>query len=112
MKKLLFSALITLLFSACNNAPKDKPTQLAELKKQQAEINSSIAKLENEIGEKQEKIYKEVSIVDVAASTFKNYIEIQGKVDAEQNVQVNSQTPGVITNITVSIGQNVSKAKF
>lgn len=111
MKKLLFTTLTALLFAACNNAPKDKPAQLAELKKQQAEINSSIVKLETEIGAKQEKIYKEVSVIEVSASTFKNYIEIQGKVDAEQNVQVNSQTPGVITNIMVRIGQNVSKGQ-
>lgn len=111
MKKILFSTLISLLFSACSNAPNDKSTQLAELKKQQAEINIKIAKLETEIGEKQKKIYKEVSVVAVATTTFKNYIEIQGKVDAEQNVQVNSQTPGVITNIMVNIGQNVSKGQ-
>ncbi len=109
MKKLLFTTLTALLFAACNNAPKDKPAQLAELKKQQAEINSSIAKLETEIGAKQEKIYKDVSVIEVSTSTFKNYIEIQGKVDAEQNVQVNAQAPGVITNIMVNIGQRVSK---
>ena len=111
MKKLLFTALTALLFAACNNTPKDKTAQLAELKKQQTEINSNIAKLENEIGKKQEKVYKEVSVVDVSSSSFKNYIEIQGKVDAEQNVQVNAQTPGVITNIMVTIGQNVSKGQ-
>lgn len=111
MKKVLLTALTALLFAACNNAPKDKTAQLAELKKQQAEINSNIAKLETEIGAKQEKIYKDVSVVEVSASTFKNYIEIQGKVDAEQNVQVNAQAPGVITNIMVKIGQNVSKGQ-
>ena len=111
MKKLLFSLITALLFAACNNPPKDKTAQLAELKKQQAELNSSITKLESEIGTKQEKLYKDVSVIEVKTSTFKNFIEIQGKVDAEQNVQVNSQTPGIITNIMVTIGQNVSKGQ-
>jgi len=111
MKKLLFYTFLALVFIACNNESKDKSAQLSDLKKQQTELNSKIAKLETEIGTKQEKIYKDVSVIEVKPSTFKNYIEIQGKIDAEQNVQVNSQVPGNITNIMVTIGQKVSKGQ-
>ena len=110
MKKIIFFSLCALLLASCGET-KDKKAELAQLKKDQADLNTKIAKLESEIGNKQDKIYKEVSFVDVTASTFKNYIEIQGKVDAEQNVQVNAQAPGVITNIFVGIGQQVGKGQ-
>lgn len=110
MKKIIFFSLCALLLASCGQN-KDKKAELSQLKKDQADLNTKIAKLESEIGNKQDKIYKEVSVVDVTASTFKNYIEIQGKVDAEQNVQVNAQAPGVITNIFVGIGQQVGKGQ-
>ena len=110
MKKIIFFSLCALLLASCGET-KDKKAELAQLKKDQADLNTKITKLESEIGNKQDKIYKEVSVVDVTASTFKNYIEIQGKVDAEQNVQVNAQAPGVITNIFVGIGQQVGKGQ-
>jgi membrane fusion protein (multidrug efflux system) len=111
MKKIIIFSLSALLLSACGSQPKDKNAELAKLKKEQADLNSKIVKLETEIGGNQEKVYKDVSVYDVKASTFKTYIEIQGKVDAEQNVQVNAQAPGVITNIFVGIGQHVNKGQ-
>lgn len=111
MKKYVLFTVAVLFFSACGNKTGDKNEQLAQLKKEQAEINSKIATLESEIGKNQAIVVKEVSVFEVYPSTFKNYIEVQGKVDAEQNVQVNAQMPGVITNIFVKTGQNVNKGQ-
>src|SRR6476659_380654 len=108
MKKLLIVSVV-LFLAACGS--KDKKAELAKLKKEQAELSSKIAKLETEIGEKKEDVSKDVAIYTVTNSVFKNYIEIQGKVDAEQSVQVSPQAAGVITNIFVNIGQNVSKGQ-
>ncbi|OAQ40748.1 efflux transporter periplasmic adaptor subunit [Pedobacter psychrophilus] len=110
MKKLLIASLV-LFLAACSNNPENKQEQLAQLKKEQAELSSKISKLESEIGAKEEFITKDVSIYEVKASTFKNYVEIQGKVDAEENVQVNAEAAGVITRVYVSIGQSVSKGQ-
>ena len=109
MKKILIASVV-LFLAACGNNPKDKKAQLDKLKKEQADINSKILKLESEIGAKKE-IEKDVTIFEVKATTFKNYIQIQGKVDAEQNVQVSPEAAGVITSIFVKIGQNVSKGQ-
>jgi len=109
MKKILIASVV-LFLAACGNNPKDKKAQLDKLKKEQADINSKILKLESEIGTKKE-IEKDVTIFEVTATTFKNYIQIQGKVDAEQNVQVSPEAAGVITSIFVKIGQNVSKGQ-
>lgn len=110
MKKILIASVV-LFLAACANNPENKQAELAKLKKEQADLSSKISKLEAEIGEKKEEVVKDVSVYEVIASTFKNYVEIQGKIDAEENVQVNAEAPGVITRVYVSIGQNVSKGQ-
>ena len=96
MKRILIAAVV-LFLAACANNPESKQVELAKLKKEQADLNLKISKLESEIGEKNVEIVKDVSVYEVVASTFKNFVEIQGKIDAEQNVQVNAEAPGVIT---------------
>ncbi len=51
MKKILYFSAI-LFLAACSSKPKDKPAQLADLKKQQTDLNAKITKLEAEIGKK------------------------------------------------------------
>ncbi|HEX7366826.1 MAG TPA: efflux RND transporter periplasmic adaptor subunit [Pelobium sp.] len=111
MKKILFASMI-LFLAACGNNPKDKKAQLEKLKKEQADINKKVAELEAEIGSKKEEVVKDVEVYTVENGTFKNYIEIQGKVDAEQNVQVNPEAMGVITKVYANIGQHVSKGQI
>lgn len=109
MKNLLFIAAIALL-AACSK-PKDKKAELADLKKQRTELDAKIAKLEAEVGTKDSVTTKDVTVFEVKKTAFNNYVEIQGKVDAEQNVQVNPEAQGVVTRVYVSIGQNVSKGQ-
>jgi membrane fusion protein, multidrug efflux system len=110
MKRILFIASVVFL-SACAGKSTDKKAELAKLKKERSEIDAKITKLELEAGEKPAKRIAEVSVVEVAATTFNNYLEVQGKVDAEQNVQVSPQTPGTVTRVLVSIGQNVGRGQ-
>ena len=109
MKRILFIATIAFL-AACSQ-PKDKKTELADLKKQRTELDSKIAKLEAEVGTKDSVVVKEVGVLEIQPSVFTNYVEIQGKVDAEQNVFVNPEAQGIITRVYVSIGQSVSKGQ-
>jgi RND family efflux transporter MFP subunit len=110
MKKILIASLV-LFLAACGNNPNDKKAELEKLKKEQADINGKIAKLEKEVGSKKEDVVKDVEVYEVKTSNFKNYIQIQGKVDAEKNVQVNPQAAGVITKVYATIGQNVSQGQ-
>ncbi|MBD3748844.1 MAG: efflux RND transporter periplasmic adaptor subunit [Sphingobacteriales bacterium] len=110
MKKLIIVSAV-LFLAACSNKPKDKKAQLADLKKKQAELSTQIAKLEDEIGAQKDVVKKDVSVFVVNPTTFKKYLEIQGKVDAEDNVQVNSEVPGVITHIYANVGESVTKGK-
>ncbi|MEO6148509.1 MAG: efflux RND transporter periplasmic adaptor subunit, partial [Mucilaginibacter sp.] len=91
--------------------PKDKKAELAELKKQQSEINGKIAALQAEVGSSDSGKVTDVTIVKVEPGQFSNYVEIQGKIDAEDNVIAYPQAPGVITNIYVRAGQHVSRGQ-
>lgn len=110
MKKVIYISAITIL-AACSQS-KDKKTELADLKKQRTEIDGKIVKLEAELGGSDTTTTaKEISVFEVNETNFKNYLEIQGKIDAEQNIQVNPEAQGVVTAVFAKIGQNVSKGQ-
>lgn len=109
MKKLINLSAI-LILAACSK-PKDKATQLAELKKQEAAINTQITKLQAELGKKDSVKSTDVSTYTVKTGNFTNYVQIQGHIDAQENVTAFSQSPGVITAIYVKPGQHVGKGQ-
>lgn len=109
MKKLLYIPAI-LLLAACSK-PKDKKAQLADLQKQQQEINAKITKLQSEIGTVDSTKAVEVGALEIKTSTFTNYVQIQGKIDAQDNVTAFSQSPGTVTGLYVKPGQHVSKGQ-
>ncbi|MDN3583296.1 efflux RND transporter periplasmic adaptor subunit [Mucilaginibacter flavus] len=112
MKKILYiPAAFVLLAAACTNKPKDKKAELAELKTQQADLNSKIAKLQAEVGSSDSSKTTDVNTIILQPASFTNYIQIQGKIDAQDNVTAFSQSPGNITAIYVKVGQHVSKGQ-
>jgi membrane fusion protein (multidrug efflux system) len=109
MKKLLYIPVI-LLLAACSK-PKDKKAELADLQKQQAELNAKISKLQGEVGNTDSTKATEVGVVEVTSGAFTNYVQIQGKIDAQDNVTAYPQSPGTILAIYVKPGQHVSKGQ-
>ena len=110
MKKILYIATI-LFLAACSNKPKDKKTELADLQKQQSEINSKITKLQAETGSTDSTKSTEVSTIEVKPGHFTNYVQIQGKIDAQDNVTAYPQAPGTIIAINARVGQHVSRGQ-
>lgn len=110
MKKLFLIPGITLLMVACNSG-KDPQTELNNLKKQEAEIKSKIAALEATLNTGSDSVQNgiAVSVAELKAEVFKNYIDVQGRVDAEENVSLSTEMPGTITKINVKPGDEVSK---
>ena len=111
MKKIFLIPSLTLLMIACNSGA-DKKTELENLKKQEAEIKSKIAALETELSQSDSSSTLSgiaVSVQELKAETFKNYIDVQGRVDADENVAISTEMPGTITKINVQVGDNVNK---
>jgi membrane fusion protein (multidrug efflux system) len=110
--KLIYISIATLMM-ACG-AP-DKKAELEKLKKQKIEVEGKIAVLEEALAKADTTTHKEKSIEVVAAAlvpqTFKTYIEIQGRIDADENVALSSEVPGTITKINVKVGDEVTKGQ-
>lgn len=110
MKRILLISTVIFLAS-CGGKPSDKKSELEALKKERVELNSKIEKLEAEVGSVATADVKDVSVLELKETAFKNYLEVQGKIDAEENVMVNPEMPGVVTTVYAVIGQNVSKGQ-
>jgi membrane fusion protein, multidrug efflux system len=115
MKNIFSILLITVAFSACGKkdgatANGDKTVQLAELKKQQADLGSKIGALEKELGKsdttKKEKVIA-VAVEAVGTSVFNNYIELQGSVVADEQVFITGRVPGSVSKVHIKVGDRV-----
>jgi membrane fusion protein (multidrug efflux system) len=110
MKKLLYIPAL-LILAACSSKPKDKATELADLKKQQSTINAKIDSLQAQLGKKDSVKYTDVNVDTVKAGKFTNYVQLQGRIDAQDNVTAYPQSPGIITAIYIKAGDHVSKGQ-
>jgi membrane fusion protein (multidrug efflux system) len=108
MKKLFLIPILAISIIACNSGGGDKQAELDNLKKEEAEIKSKIAALEAELSANdttQKGIA--VAVEQLKLSVFKNYIDVQGRVDADENVALSTEIPGTITKINVKVGDEV-----
>jgi membrane fusion protein (multidrug efflux system) len=112
MKKLLYIPAI-LILAACSQ-PKGKDAKIAELaklKSQQADLNSQIAKLQAEVGTQDSVKSTLVNIQEIKPGNFTNYVQLQGRIDAQDNVVAYPQASGSITALYVKAGDHVSKGQ-
>jgi membrane fusion protein (multidrug efflux system) len=109
MKKILLIPSLTLLLIACGSG-EDKKAQLEALKKQEVELKSKIALLEAELSSGSDSLNKGIAVAVLVLKNeiFKNYIDVQGRVDADENVALSSEIPGTISKINVKPGDEVS----
>jgi membrane fusion protein (multidrug efflux system) len=107
----------TFLAIACSKEqPADKAAQLEALKKQQAEISDKMKAIEDQFAKEGKPVaentkLKMVKIDTLKRKTFNHFVEIQGKVDTDNNIGVTPETPGMITKVYVKRGDRVSKGK-
>ncbi|KAA5543393.1 efflux RND transporter periplasmic adaptor subunit [Adhaeribacter rhizoryzae] len=112
----VFVLSFAIVLSACNKEAASKEEQLAELKKQQTEIQGQIASLEEQLRTEGKLSTPAAAAVPVATLTvtpqaFSNFLEVQGRVDFDQNVVVSAKVPGVLTSVRAKRGDQVSKGQ-
>lgn len=103
---------ISLFTTACGS--KDPQAELAKLKKEQAANQAKIAELEAKTGAASDSaavITTAVSVIKVAPESFKSYLELQGRVDFDQNATVGARAAGTLTSLRVQRGDRVSKGQ-
>lgn len=102
-----------MVLAACGQKEKtnDYKAQLADLKTKQADIAKQIATIEAAHPVVDSSKIINVSVMEVKGASFTNYVQLQGKVDAQDNVTAYPQAAGTITNIYIKPGDHVGKGQ-
>lgn len=113
MKKILIILSILTAFASCNTKV-DKKTELDKLIKEHDKLTEQIKKIEGELALENGNNKKiiNVAVTEIQPKVFKHYIEVQGKVDGDENVAVSARTPGVVLSINVDEGERVTKGQL
>ncbi len=109
MKKLIIIISIIITIVACKSG--DKKAQLDKLKGERDKITEQITALQLEIskekGDTNDQKIPVVGITEVKTQEFNHFIEVQGKIDGEDNVAVAPRMAGTITKVFVREGDVV-----
>jgi membrane fusion protein, multidrug efflux system len=113
MKKILIPILFALIALSCNKSPLEKKkAELTDLKKELTTTKDKISKLEDEIAKidtsKKEDKSKMVSVTDMTQTTFNHCVEVQARVEGDEDVNVTAEIPGTVTAVLVHTGDHVS----
>jgi membrane fusion protein, multidrug efflux system len=105
--------LSILLLSACGG-PNDPAAQLAALKDQKAQIETQISALEKQLGPANGPAMrvKTIGVTEVGTGMFRHYIDLQGKVDADESVTATSKMPGALKRVYVKNGAEVRQGQL
>lgn len=123
--RISIAAWMMILVAACGDNRKegksalgDKKAQLQKLKNQQTKLAEEIQALETEIAKADPEAAREsnarlVSLLTVTNQDFAHYIELQGKVDAENiSIVTPRGAPGQVKAIYVKHGDRVNKGQL
>lgn len=111
MKTSILYITLAAMMVACGTP--DKKAELEKLRSQKAELDTKIASLEEELAKSDTTKEKMADVVamPLQARPFKTYIEVQGRIDADENVSLSSEMPGTVTRINVKVGDEVRKGQ-
>ncbi len=113
MKKLITPLFLLSILGACK--PEDKTETLKRYKEEYAILGDSIKKLEARLaseGKQEDLKLKSVVVTELSTNGFKHFVEVQGKVDAEENVNVSAKMAGEVTKIYVKPGTQVHEGQL
>ena len=115
MKKILFIVTTARIVSACGNTnvtdDAAKRKQLQELKQQVHTLEQQIHVLEMELSANETEELVNIKANTLENQKFEHFIEVTGKVEAEQDVDVSPESAGIIKEVLVTEGQQVSKGQ-
>ncbi len=108
---IIYGALIFIIVSC---SQKSNDSGLDELMKKETELKTQLADVQSQISKldtSKKEFGKLVEVANIVPQIFKSYINVVGKVDADENVSLSSEMPGTITKINVKTGDEVSQGQ-
>ena len=102
-----------LLLSACGGSNKDPKAELANLEKEQAANEAKIAQLKAKAGPADQPAQPAVpvSAVSIKPTSFQSFLNVQGRVDFDQNATVSARMAGTLTTLRVQRGDRVGRGQ-
>ncbi|MDP4184459.1 MAG: efflux RND transporter periplasmic adaptor subunit [Bacteroidota bacterium] len=115
MNKNILILILSVLMLSCGK-PDSKKAQYDKLIAERDKLNVQIEQLEKEL-KADGKLALPVKINDVKVDAitekiFKHYIDVQGKVDGDQNTTVSPETAGTVTRVYVKEGDKVGRGQI
>jgi len=112
MKRILTILIATATLASCGGKQSENKSanDLAKLKKERAELDEKIKKIEGATPDTAHKATP-VSIMEIQSKTFDAFVEVQSQITSDENVLATSQMSGVVTSIAVHAGQRVNKGQ-
>ena len=117
MKRTLIQAvgypLVAISLFSCGGQP-DPKAELAKLKAEQAATQAKIAALEVSTGAGKADSANAavpVSVLEVKPQNFAGYLDVQGRVDFDQNATVGARAAGTLTSVRVQRGDRVRQGQ-
>ena len=109
----LLALFSVLTLSSCDKepeTPEEKKAALDEKRSELMELQGEIAQLESDLGDaaKKEETSKLIEAMPVTSQTFNHYIEVQGTVESDKNVNILPEMPATIVSLKVKEGDRVS----
>lgn len=109
MKRLSYLLIPVIMLASCGGNKVDKAAELAQLKKERADIDLKIKALE--AGKKDSAKVVPVSVLEIQPTRFNAYIEVHSQITGDENVLASPQAPGTVKSILVQSGQKVGKGQ-
>jgi len=106
---------VILTVASCSSTKQD---QLNELKIKHDKLTEQISILEKEIADSDTIPASEsapstmVAAMEMKPSVFNHFIEVQGKLDGEENLGVSAKAPGTVEEVYVRMGDKVTKGQI
>ncbi|GAA4465920.1 hypothetical protein GCM10023093_18950 [Nemorincola caseinilytica] len=110
MKRSYLFLVPAIVLASCGGGSKDPAAELAALKKQRADIDAQITKLEAGKKEKNAKVTP-VSVWELKPGTFNAFIEVQSQITGDEVVSAGARAQGTVTQVLVHVGQQVRKGQ-
>ncbi len=114
MKNIFLFSIIVLLAACGGQNAKDPAAQLADLKNQKSTLDKQISDLEKQINAANPVVRKvrTVALTEVKPELFRHYIDLQGRVDADESVMATAKMPGALRRVYIKNGDVVRQGQL
>jgi membrane fusion protein, multidrug efflux system len=116
MKTIVTIISAAIILTACNSTPiseeDSKRRELQKYRQEVRELQAKIEVIENELSGSIRDESVKISVTELTGQRFEHFIAVTGNVEADLDINVSPESPGIIKDVLVTEGQQVSKGEL